>query len=310
MTRISDVPSCVRSSRRRGFALPDLLVVLVTGAILVCFLLLARSLTKHKGTVSTCLNNSRQLITAWSLYAADHEDQCVNNYDPALILEEIKSGKLRNWANNVMTWGVARTLKDKSNTNADWLKNGALRAYTQAGVQLYKCPADVFLSDRQKEAGWMARLRSVSMSAYLGPYSDALNEKSVTRNRFDTAYSQFRKLSGIPQPAMTFVMIDENPNSINDGWYLNTRGSAKGWNDVPASYHDGAGVLSFADGHAESHQWLGCWMNDAIVKTVPNRDYRSDAVKFSDAQGRQDFDWLWARTSVPFNPPQPEHPAN
>jgi len=28
------------------------------------------------------------------------------------------------------------------------------------------------------------------------------------------------------------------------------------WVDTPASYHDGAVMLSFADGHVETHKWL------------------------------------------------------
>jgi len=292
-----------RAPARQGFALPDLLVIVVAVAIVACFLLLGLSLSRQKGKTSTCVNNARQLMVAWNLYAHDHEDQCVNNYGPGQVLEEIRSGKLRNWANNEMTWAASRSLKDQSNTNVDWLKNGILHPYTQGAVSLFKCPADIFVSDRQRAKGWTARLRSISMNVYLGPESEARVEKATTRNRFDVAYTQFRKVLSIPQPAMTFVTIDENPNSINDGWYLNTRGSAKGWNDVPASSHNGAGVISFADGHAEMHHWTGGWINDPIIKTIPNKAYRSDAVVFgNDTASHQDFDWLWARTSVPFNP--------
>ena len=50
---------------------------------------------------------------------------------------------------------------------------------------------------------------------------------------------------------MCWVMIDENPFSINDGWFVCDPNSANVWYDVPASYHNGAGGLSYADGHSE-----------------------------------------------------------
>jgi prepilin-type processing-associated H-X9-DG protein len=62
-----------------------------------------------------------------------------------------------------------------------------------------------------------------------------------------------------PAPAMTWVTIDENPESINDGWFVVnvTKGNPAGlqWVDYPASYHNNAGGLSFADGHAELKKW-------------------------------------------------------
>ena len=53
--------------------------------------------------------------------------------------------------------------------------------------------------------------------------------------------------------------------------------------DVPASYHNGAGGLSFADGHAEIHKWLdprtktpvtGIFMASSVRPTPGNVDMR------------------------------------
>jgi len=53
--------------------------------------------------------------------------------------------------------------------------------------------------------------------------------------------------------------------------------------DVPASYHNGAGGLSFADGHAEIHKWMDprtrqpitCIFMSGSVQACPgNRDMR------------------------------------
>jgi len=53
--------------------------------------------------------------------------------------------------------------------------------------------------------------------------------------------------------------------------------------DVPASYHNEAGGLGFADGHAEIHKWLdprtkqpitGIFMVSSVRPTPGNRDMR------------------------------------
>jgi prepilin-type processing-associated H-X9-DG protein len=55
-------------------------------------------------------------------------------------------------------------------------------------------------------------------------------------------------------------LIDEHPDSINYGDFavaMNDGGAPARIMiiDVPASYHNGAGGISFADGHAEIHKW-------------------------------------------------------
>jgi prepilin-type processing-associated H-X9-DG protein len=70
----------------------------------------------------------------------------------------------------------------------------------------------------------------------------------------------FRKSSDILQLAGTWVLLDENPASINDGWFVcDPRGTS--WVDVPATYHNGATGFAFADGHSEIKKCTtrACW---------------------------------------------------
>ena len=65
-----------------------------------------------------------------------------------------------------------------------------------------------------------------------------------------------------PGPSNTFVFLDEREDSINDGfWVVDMVGfpdKPASWKmvDYPASYHNGAGGLSFADGHSEPRKWV------------------------------------------------------
>ncbi|MBU6399835.1 MAG: hypothetical protein KGS61_05905 [Verrucomicrobia bacterium] len=104
-------------------------------------------------------------------------------------------------------------------------------------------------------------------------------------------YRQFLKASAIPNPAGIFVFLDEHPDSINDGYFIN-RPDDNEWLDLPASYHNGDGTFSFADGHAALHHWL-------FANT--RRPARPEAapLPFPFRPGeRADFDWLMSRTSV------------
>jgi prepilin-type processing-associated H-X9-DG protein len=51
------------------------------------------------------------------------------------------------------------------------------------------------------------------------------------------------------------VFIDENPNSINDGYWAQNPATPTRWVDSPAHYHNKGGNLSFVDGHAERRKW-------------------------------------------------------
>jgi len=64
--------------------------------------------------------------------------------------------------------------------------------------------------------------------------------------------------TSVRDPAALFVTLDEREDSIDDAFFavnvLMVGGSAN-FQNLPASYHNGACGFSFADGHAELHRW-------------------------------------------------------
>ena len=62
----------------------------------------------------------------------------------------------------------------------------------------------------------------------------------------------------LPAPSNLWVMVDENPDSVNDAAFavaMNNTYPNTVWQDTPANYHAGACGFLFADGHAEIHKW-------------------------------------------------------
>ena len=101
----------------------------------------------------------------------------------------------------------------------------------------------------------------------------------------------YRKLSEmtIPGPSMTWVLLDEREDSINDSvWITSMNGypdNPSAWQivDYPASYHHRACGLSFADGRAEIHRWRD-------QRTMPPL---SQGLPLGvPSQGNQDVFWL------------------
>ena len=66
---------------------------------------------------------------------------------------------------------------------------------------------------------------------------------------------------GVMGAVNVWLFIDENPGSINDGYFAeypppgpNTTAD-NNWADYPATYHGGAGGITFCDGHAQIKKW-------------------------------------------------------
>jgi prepilin-type processing-associated H-X9-DG protein len=218
----------------------------------------ALSKAKAKAQGIQCLSNNKQLITGWHMYSLDFRDRVANNFTIPGTQSTIADGLFANWVNNVMDWNTTT-----DNTNVDYVKRGVLAPYTASAVGIYQCPSDNYLSSVQKRAGWSRRVRSNSMNALFGVTSDPKNMAAEDYNAaagkswgYGGMYRQYIKQSDVVRPAITWVTLDEQADSINDAFFTVPHNpDPSSWGDVPASYHNGACGFSFADGHAEIHKW-------------------------------------------------------
>jgi len=294
-----------RPSRYRGFTLIELLVVIAIIAILASLLLPALAKAKTKAQGIMCMNNNKQLLIAWHMYAGDYNDACANNYTIpgtiAAVFGPPNPPRLDNWVNNVMTWHVSGQ-DSMTVTNEALVRNGVLGKYTSGAVGVYKCPADHFVSPEQRKRGWTRRLRSNSMNALFGKSSpqgyDPSDPSWRGRSWADNgSWRQFIKTSDVPNPALTWLTLDENPDNINDAFF--TASSSKNntqWGDVPASYHNGACGFSFADGHAEIKRWHGRLAALGARGALYTDGVPGNWLTIGTPIEKADWLWYWERT--------------
>ena len=283
---VSPVSSADSSASRTAdgaFTLVELMVVIAVIAILAGLVLPALGRAKSRGQGTFCANNLRQLGVALQLYVADEEDALPYNMGAEGTKKTVAAKTYLNWANDVMSWEL-----DSDNTNTALLAVGGLGPYVAGVVSVFRCPSDSVVSTVQRDAGWAARVRSISMNAMLGNAGEFLSGSVNTNN---PNYRQFFRMSEVPNPSQIFAFVEEHPDSINDGYFLN-RFFYYEWIDLPASYHNDGANFVFADGHAEFRAWR-------LGSTKPPA--RPDAAGLPidlEPNERSDFYWVLARTSV------------
>jgi len=247
------------SSTGAGFTLIELLVVIAIIAILAAMLLPALAKAKVRAQGISCLNNMRQLQLGSIMYAGDNQ-----NFIPQNQGKTLSGSGIIGEAPNEPDW-VAGTVNDVvGGTNVfalgvmgdiDAVSGnallGSIGSYAKS-VGVYHCPADRYI----EPANSQPHIRSCSMNDYMGT-----NPRFYKFNtQIDGSYKAYFKYSDIVGglgPSDAYMFLDENPKSINDGYFNMFPNSI---DDRPAVNHGNSTSFTFADGHAQLHKWIDTYL--------------------------------------------------
>jgi prepilin-type processing-associated H-X9-DG protein len=290
-----------------GFTLLELAVVIATIAVLVALLLPALAGTRPNTQAFQCLENQRQLILAWQMYAQDNSDILPPN-DYPYQTSAPRDGTIRNWVFGTMY--LIMDAIDAPGLGQGIQVNPALTSLALyiTNPATYKCPADITLFQGH------VRQRSVSMNSAVGTvwWSDSNHHGTAppgsalgggwltgTYNNSQTTYRTYGKTSSftVPGPSSTWVIADENPNTIDDASLAVSM--AQILIGFPANSHGGGAGLAFADGHTEIHKWVDVFLMLPTTLNLLNASSEVGAPVSKFMSGpSQDLAWIQPRTSA------------
>lgn len=204
------------------------MVVALVG-ILAALLLPALAATKERSRQTVCLSDLKQLGLGAQMYQPDNAAKLAANFP---------SGHGTN------SWVLGNLMIPADSTNGLLISQGLLFPYAPQ-PSVYRCPGD------SSQTRGILRVRSYSMNGWMGSrlLAPGSSGGSPQEKRFRT-FVKDNELAAAG-PASLWLICEEHEASIDDGWFLVTMNDSEPFASFPATRHQRAFYLNYADGHVE-----------------------------------------------------------
>jgi prepilin-type N-terminal cleavage/methylation domain-containing protein len=283
--------------KQKAFTLIELLVVISIISLLMAILLPALAKAREAGKRAVCLHNLGQLMIAWNSYAEENDDKipgvyltksicCFTGVYPSMNCtvnppvpnnaENIKHHSFPSWVELPHQWDTTTEPSAGSKSNphrydldpagspaCNWttptnytnkerddqhaIACGTLWKYLK-DYKIYRCPngdKDAAVTYAGNDA--MNGIHNQGFQSWCNMYSTG-----------DWRLPGYYVRSQIKTPAEWIVFLDYGASSISWNLINSPKNMTSGcWSARPTISHSNGETLSFADGHAEYHKWVG-----------------------------------------------------
>jgi len=270
----------------RGFTLIELLVVIAIIAILAGLLLPALAKAKHKGKGAQCMNNSKQMATANSLYSGDNDDRLTFSWISPSVSAPGGPYDVPNLADNsfygaINGQSMLNRYMGEQRTVLSLVKNLHCPAYF-----INPRPAEIAGSEREVPTvytntytiGWV-RYAHYRVNPYMGIIGmgpgtrggTPTEEEGGTFRGNPTVHGAFR-LGSVVNPASKVLAFDIKQGNARQPYCNTPEGANLTWNNSTGDndrnnglnytqtwqapgiglLHEFRSMIAFIDGHAET----------------------------------------------------------
>jgi prepilin-type N-terminal cleavage/methylation domain-containing protein/prepilin-type processing-associated H-X9-DG protein len=201
-----------------GFTLIELLVVIAIIAILMAVIMPALNRAREMGKRAVCMNNTKTLALAWTLYSSEN--------DGVIVRAQCTADK--GWVRQLSGAYANLPVEAPAEDQLAAIRGGDLYPLMKMD-KAYRCPVA-----RKNE------MRTYSASPAMNGYSH--QEGPIVKN-----------LNKLKQLSTRLAFLDDHGENWDAMWYIYYK-EPRWWNPIPMRHGKGT-VISFADGHTEFHPW-------------------------------------------------------